>query len=247
MIEVPVFSVESAIAAMKGGAGRLEVCSGFPEGGTTPSFGLLTLIKEKVNIPVHAMIRPRGGDFLYSEYEFEIMKRDTMHCRSLGIEGVVFGILLPNGDVDVERCKTLVEFARPMSVTFHRAFDRCREPFIALNTLVDCGFNRLLTSGQAVTADKGTDLIVDLIKDAGNSLIVMPGAGVNEKNIGMIAKTTGAVEFHLSGKVKQDSLMEFRREEISMKSNGAESDYEHYFTSAEKIMLAREVLESLVR
>jgi copper homeostasis protein len=171
------------------------------------------------------IIRPRGGDFLYSTLEYDIMKREIYSCGESGVDGVVIGILKPGGEIDIERTSKLIEYARPMSVTFHRAFDMCTDPFKGLEALIESGADRLLTSGQRNTADEGMFLIKDLIAQADDRIIIMPGAGINESNIVNIARVTGAKEFHFTGRKIIESEMIFRREDISMGASNVMSEY----------------------
>ena len=179
ILEVCCYSVQSAINAQRGGAARIELCQGIAEGGTTPSYATIKRAKALLSIKVNVIIRPRGGDFLYSDQEFEVMKEDVLMCKSLGVDGVVIGLLHANGTVDATRTAELVRLARPMSVTFHRAFDMTVDPFAALDTLIEVGIDRILTSGQEQTADKGALLLQKLVAKANGKLVIMPGSGVN--------------------------------------------------------------------
>jgi copper homeostasis protein len=225
-LEICAGSIESAINAQTAGAGRIELCDNLIEGGTTPSSGTIISARENLSIGIHVIIRPRGGDFLYSGRELDIMRRDIEICGERGIDGVVLGILKEDGNVDIENTAALIELARPMSVTFHRAFDLCSDPFCGLRDVILTGADRLLTSGQRNTAPEGADLIRQLVTDAGSEIIIMPGSGLNETNIGTVAAFTGAREFHLSGRKKINSKMTFRREGIAMGSSEALSEYE---------------------
>lgn len=186
--------------AQKGGADRVELCDNPAEGGTTPSFGVMEIVRQAVSMDVYAMIRPRGGDFVYSAYEYHAMKRDIEMCKRASLDGVVFGILKPDGTLDKDRCKKLIDAARPMKVTCHRAFDVTRDPFEALEACVEVGFDRLLTSGQAQTAPEGLDLIKALVAKAGNRISIIPGSGIHEGNAKQIIDSTGAREIHFSAK-----------------------------------------------
>ncbi|MBX2965702.1 MAG: copper homeostasis protein CutC [Cyclobacteriaceae bacterium] len=198
--EIVVFNIESAMNAQKGGADRIELCDNPAEGGTTPSYGVMDIVRQALSIDVYAMIRPRGGDFVYSSYEYHAMKRDIEMCKRASLDGVVFGILKPDGTLDKERCKKLIDAARPMNVTCHRAFDVTRDPFEALEDCIEVGFDRILTSGQAQTAPEGLDLIKKLVAKAGNRISIMPGSGIHEENAKQIIDYTGAKEIHFSGK-----------------------------------------------
>lgn len=170
-----------------------------------------------VQIPLYVMIRPRGGDFLYSDDEFEIMKTDILRCKELNCDGVVFGLLNEDGSIDKKRTAQLAALAYPMGVTFHRAFDRCANPFEALEDIIETGCERILTSGQHKTAIEGTALISDLIKQADERIIIMPGSGVNSSNIIELAEKTGAVEFHSSAKATGQSNMDFINDKMNEK------------------------------
>ena len=208
--EVCVDSVEAAAAAQEGGAQGVELCANLLEGGTTPSAAAIQLARESITIDLNVMIRPRGGDFLYSDVEFECMKRDVELAKKWEANGVVFGILNKDGTVDVERTGALVSLARPMGVTFHRAFDMSRDPYEALEDLISVGIDRVLTSGQEVSALEGLDLIIDLVQKAGDRIIVMPGGGITERNIKMIIDASGAREIHFAAMREGDSGMMFR-------------------------------------
>lgn len=197
-LEICVDSLESALAAQRGGADRLELCSYLPAGGLTPSHGLMQLVKEKINIPVHVMIRHREGDFVYCDDEFEIMKADIQHARKMGFEGVVFGLLTPDGMPDISRIKDLINLARPMKVCFHRAFDVCADPFEAMEQLIACGIDTILTSGQKIKAEAGAALIASLKRQAGVRIEILPGSGITDQNIQRLASETGLQQFHLS-------------------------------------------------
>lgn len=209
LLEIAVFNIESAIKAANAGADRIELCENPADGGTTPSYGTLKTIKEKISIPVFPIIRPRGGDFLYSDNEFEVMVKDVELCKSLGFEGVVLGLLQADGGVDFVRTQKLVEWAYPMEVTFHRAFDRAKAPLQALEDIIKAGCNRILTSGQVPDAFEGKDLIKKLVQQADERIIIMPGSGVMSNNIQELARFTGAVELHSSARKMQPSDMSF--------------------------------------
>jgi copper homeostasis protein len=209
MLEIAVFNIESAIAAAAAGADRLELCENPQEGGTTPSYGTLKLVKEKIRIPVFPIIRPRGGDFLYSAAEFEVMKQDIRLCKELGFEGVVIGLLLADGQIDIARTAELVELAYPMDTSFHRAFDRCADAFKGLEDVISAGCTRILTSGQVPNATDGKELIRQLVSKAGDRIIIMPGSGVRSSNIRELADYTGAKELHSSARINSKSAMKF--------------------------------------
>jgi copper homeostasis protein len=215
-LEICVDNVESAIDAQNAGADRIELCSDLPEGGTTPGPGTIISARKNLNIGLHVIIRPRGGDFLYSGIDFDIMRRDIEICGEYGVDGVVLGILLPDGSIDTDRTAMLIELARPMTVTFHRAFDMCKDPFRGLKDIIGCGADRLLTSGHKDKAEDGIELIKSLREIADNKIIIMPGSGINDLNISKIASGTGAREFHLTGRKTINSDMIYHKQDISM-------------------------------
>jgi len=235
LIEACVAHIQSAIAAQEGGAKRVELCDNLYEGGTTPSYATIKLAREKLNIGLNVMIRPRGSDFCYSEVEFELMNEDIKVCKDLGADGVVFGILLTDGNVDLKRTKQLVELANPMNVTFHRAFDVTPNPFKSLEDLIDLGLDRILTAGQKNTVPEGIELIKQLIEKAGNKIIIMPGSGINENNIKEIRDYTGAKEFHLTGRTTVQSKMEYRPGGIYFGGLPQIPEYEMKLTDPDKI------------
>ena len=208
-LEVIGFTIESCMIAQAAGAHRIELCDNPFEGGTTASYGFIKTARENLSIELYPIIRPRGGDFLYSEIEFEVMKADIENCKSLGCDGVVIGILNADGTVDKKRCKQLVEIAHPMKVTFHRAFDRTNDPFKAMEDIISIGCERILTSGQKNLATDGEELLNKLVKQANNRIIIMPGSGVNSENIETLVKNTNASEFHTSARTFINSKMEF--------------------------------------
>ena len=207
ILEVAANSVASALAAEAGGAARVELCSALELGGLTPSHAAIAVAVERLRIPVHVLIRPRAGDFVFDDLECEVMRRDIETCRALGCAGVVIGVLTADGDVDVARCRVLTDAARGMSVTFHRAFDFVRDPERALETIIALGCNRLLTSGQAADALTGAPLIRTLIERARGRITIMPGGGVDAHKIAAIAQATGAREYHASAKVRVPDRM----------------------------------------
>jgi copper homeostasis protein len=208
-LEVIGFTIESCMIAQAAGAHRIELCDNPFEGGTTASYGFIKTARENLSIELYPIIRPRGGDFLYSEIEFEVMKADIENCKSLGCDGVVIGILNADGTVDKKRCKQLVEIAHPMKVTFHRAFDRTNDPFKAMEDIISIGCERILTSGQKNLATDGEELLNKLVKQANNRIIIMPGSGVKSDNIETLVKNTNATEFHTSARTFINSKMEF--------------------------------------
>ncbi|WP_316820194.1 copper homeostasis protein CutC [Pedobacter gandavensis] len=225
-MEVCANSLSSALAAQEGGAVRVEFCDNLPEGGTTPSYAQLKLAKELLHILVYPIIRPRGGDFLYSELEFRLMKEDIKMCKSLNCDGVVIGILNADGSIDKARCAELIELAKPMKITFHRAFDMCNDLKQGLEDLIELGCERVLTSGAAASALAGANQIKALIKQAAGRIKIMPGAGVKTENIAEIIRITGATEFHASAKHAIKSTMQFRNPNLSMGTSEDEFSFD---------------------
>ena len=213
-LEVIGFTIESCLIAQAAGAHRIELCDNPSEGGTTPSYGFIKTARENLSIELYPIIRPRGGDFLYSEIEFEVMKADIQICKNLGCDGVVIGMLNSDGTVDKQRCKQLVDIAQPMGVSFHRAFDRTKDPFKALEDIISIGCERILTSGQKSVATDGAALLNELVKQANGRIIIMPGSGVRSDNIETLVKKTNAIEFHTSARTYTDSKMEFINESM---------------------------------
>jgi copper homeostasis protein len=242
IIEVCANSVQSAINAEKAGAKRIELCDNMYEGGTTPSYGCIELCREKLDIDVNVIIRPRGGDFLYSDDEFQIMKKDIEACKRMGVNGVVFGILNSDGTVDVERNKELWEVAQPMSCSFHRAFDVCLDAEKAMEEIISIGFDRILTAGQTNNAIEGIELLAKLQQQAGKRIVIMPGSGVNHNNIVALKEKIGTSEFHLSGKVAIYSKMQYRKPNVNMMGVSQIPEYEMNESSVEKIKKAVEQL-----
>jgi copper homeostasis protein len=216
ILEVCAGSLASALAAQEGGAFRVELCDNLYEGGTTPSIGTIELARLKLSIKLHVIIRPRGGDFLYSDLEYVIIKRDVERCRNVGVDGVVIGFLTADGKVDIERTREIVKMAQPMSVTFHRAFDMARDPFEALEDLKITGVNRILTSGQKNSAIDGAELIARLIRQSAGKVSIMPGGGLSEHNISEFAKVVKAKEYHATLRHVVESGMKFRRDDVFM-------------------------------
>lgn len=225
-MEVCANSLRSALAAQEGGAIRVELCDNLPEGGTTPSYAQIALAKKLLSIQVYPIIRPRGGDFLYSDLEFELMREDIRVCRELKCDGVVIGILKADGSVDKERCSELIALAGDMHVTFHRAFDMSNDLFKALEDVVELGCVRILSSGGESSALKGAEVLQKLIAQANNRISIMPGAGINVHNIGELIRLTGAKEFHASAKNSVTSKMQFRNPRLNMGTEADEFSYD---------------------
>ncbi len=244
-IEVCVSSLEMAMEAEKGGADRIELCANLLEGGTTPSPALIKIAKDSLKISTMVMIRPRGGDFCYSDIEFETMKNDILYCKSLNIDGVVLGILNPDGTIDKQRTKQLVELARPMKVCFHRAIDMTKDYMQAFKDVLECGCDRILTSGGENKAIDGVKNIAEIIKLSDNNIEIMVGSGVSSENAKEIYNKTVVRHFHLSAKTFKPSKMEYRNPKISMGGIEEVPEYDIIYTDLDKIKAIRKVLDSL--
>ena len=243
-VEVCVDSVVSAIAAERGGATRVELCGSLMEGGVTPSAGLMEVTRTAVSVNLHVMIRPRGGDFCYEADEFEIMRRDIECAQRLGANGVVFGILDINGNVDVERTRQLVKLARPLEVTFHRAFDMTADLFRALEEVCATGANRLLTSGGEQTSRQGCETIARLVQQARGRIVIMPGSGIKPENARALVEQTGAKEIHVGLRSSVPSPMLHRNPRISMGSvEGRE--YQRFVVLEESVRQLCDALSSV--
>ncbi|XP_052041416.1 copper homeostasis protein cutC homolog isoform X3 [Apodemus sylvaticus] len=234
LMEVCVDSVESALNAERGGAGRIELCSGLLEGGTTPSMGILQVVKQTVQIPVFVMIRPRGGDFLYSDREVEVMKADIRLAKLYGADGLVFGALTEDGHIDKDLCLSLV------------AFDMVQDPMAALETLLTLGFERVLTSGCDSSALEGLPLIKQLIEQAKGRIVVMPGGGITDKNLQRILEGSGATEFHCSARSSRDSGMKFRNSSVAMGASLAHSEYTLKVTDVTKVRTLNAIAKDIL-
>jgi len=238
IIEICANSAQSCVEAEQGGAHRVELCAAISEGGTTPSYGeIVTAQRLTSNIDIHILIRPRGGDFLYTLPETEAMLYDIDMARQLGVQGVVVGCLTATGDIDIPLLHRFVQAAKPLSITFHRAFDVCRDPFVALEQLIDAGCDRILTSGQQPDAVKGIPLIAELVRCASGRIIIMPGSGVRPDNIARIEAETGAKEFHTSARSVVQSRMQYRKEGVPMGSCVVTSEFETVETDREQVKL----------
>ena len=237
-IEIATSDFLTTKSAVEGGADRIELCANLAEGGTTPSYGHIKQCREAFEILIYSIIRPRGGDFLYNKEEFEIMLQDVKLCKQLGCDGVVIGLLNSNGSIDIKRTAVLVEAAYPLGVTFHRAFDRCRDPFEAMEQLIGIGCERILTSGQKPSAPDAIELISQLNKTADERIIIMPGSGVRKENIKMLAEQTGCVEFHSSLRDKVKSAMEF----VHPAFDGSEESYMNNAVDKNEVVAFRNAL-----
>jgi copper homeostasis protein len=243
LIEIVVYNIESALRAQEGGADRIELCDNPAEGGTTPSFGTIESVRQNVNMDVYVMIRPRGGDFHYSNYEFHCMKRDIDQCQKISVDGVVFGILNEDGTLDKKRCKELIDRARPLKVTCHRAFDMTRDPFEALEDCIEVGFHRILTAGHQTTALKGVDLIAQLIEKANGRIAIMPGSGVNENTVEELVRTTKATEIHFSATAFRESVMQYRNQAIAGMGSDEGSEFKYRTVDPERVRVMRKLAE----
>lgn len=238
-------SVESSINAVKGGASRLELCTCLSEGGITPSLGLLRVVKQEVRVPVFVMVRPRGGDFAYSEQEFEVMKEDLRLFKEDGnADGFVFGVLTPDGEVDSGRCAELIEMAHPHPVTFHRAFDMTRDPFRALETIISLKVERILTSGQDSTALDGLPLIKELVERSRGRITIVPGGGITERNLERILKGSGCVEFHCSARTSTTSVMMYCNQNVCMGAKYGASEYTVKMTDVRRVQTLSSIAQS---
>jgi copper homeostasis protein len=216
LIEAPVFTIEAAMLAAEYGIDRLELCSDFAEGGETPSVGALAFLKEKLDIPIFVMIRPRGGDFVYTPEELYVMKKDIGILKSLGADGFVFGVLKSDGHVDKEACKYLLKAAEQLPCTFHRAFDICKDKEKALEDIIDCGFKRILTSGGENEVGAGTQNILHWMNLVEDRIIIMPGGGLKPEHLPNLSINGGLKEIHASCKSFRPSESSYRHPAVSL-------------------------------
>lgn len=243
IIEIVVYNFESAVLAQQGGADRIELCDNPGEGGTTPSVGMIQHIRARVNLDLFVMIRPRGGDFLYSDAEFEIMKADIMAAKRAGADGVVCGILTSDGRLDTQRCSELIQLARPMQVTCHRAIDMTQNILQTLEDCIGCGFDRILTSGGKLKAIDGTETIAALKKQAANRIKIMAGSGVTEENALEILQKTQVEELHFSAVSFRESGMIYRNPAISGMGSTQNSEFELRSVDPDKILKIRRLAD----
>lgn len=241
ILEICIDSVHSAIEAEKGGADRVELCDNLFEGGTTPSAGSIALCRKYIQIGLFVLIRPRGGDFLYSDLEFEIIKHDIQVAKNLGADGIVVGMLKADGTIDKARMFMLMELCFPLPLTFHRAFDMAVEPFQALEDIISLGASRILTSGQERSALEGTDLLADLVKKAKQRITIVAGGGVTERNIPKIHRLTGITEFHSSARKKVSSSMQYQQSHVFMGGELRIPEFINSFVDAEKVRKMKEL------
>ncbi|MGL4800081.1 MAG: copper homeostasis protein CutC [Cellulosilyticaceae bacterium] len=244
LLEICVDSVESALIAAQSGADRIELCSNLIIGGTTPSVELFKQVRKVSNVRVHALIRPRFGDFCYTDQEFQIIKNEVAHFNALGAEGVVIGILTPEGKLDLPRMKELIEVAEGMSVTLHRAFDVCVDPYEALEQAIELGIDTILTSGQHNSCVAGKDVISQLVQQAASRIDILVGAGVEASVIEMLHAHTSATSYHMSGKIEKESAMTYRKEGVNMGIDSL-SEFVIWESSEAKIRAAKGVLEKI--
>jgi copper homeostasis protein len=237
ILEVCANSVTSALAGQDGGASRVELCENLHEGGTTPSHGEISLARENLHIKLYVLIRPRGGDFLYDDLEFEIMLTDVKYCIEAGCDGIVTGVLNADGSIDKERSAILVNLAKQagLGVTFHRAFDMCDDMHQAMEDIIELGCERILTSGGKSTAMEGAHTIANLVKKAAGRIIIMPGSGVNEKNVADLVQYTNVAEVHSSARVRVESKMDYKNDSIIMGDN--DDEYINAVTDTERVKL----------
>lgn len=219
LLEIAAFNIEAALSALTAGADRIEYCENPMEGGTTPSYGSLLLLSQLTKQPIFPIIRPRGGDFLYTDKEFQVMQNDLIVCKQLGFKGAVIGLLNADGTIDTKRTAILVQAAGTMELSFHRAFDRCIDPFLALEQLIDLGIKRILTSGQVPNVVDAIPFIKTLVEKSKDRIIILPGSGVRANNIATIVSQTGAKEMHSSARKAMPSKMAFNQPTMQEKMN----------------------------
>ncbi|HTJ50707.1 MAG TPA: copper homeostasis protein CutC [Cyclobacteriaceae bacterium] len=243
-VEIVVYNIDSAVKAQAGGADRVELCDNPGEGGTTPSHGTIQQVRQLLNIDVFVMIRPRGGDFNYSIEEYHAMRNDIEACKRLSVDGVVLGLVNPDGTIDKKRCKKLIELARPLKVTCHRAFDMTRDPFEALEDCIEVGFDRILTAGQQAQALAGASLIGELIKKADGRIAIMPGSGVNENTVSEIVKRSGTKEIHFSATAFRESAMVFRNPAIAGMGSDEGAEFKLRTVDSDRVKKIRALAEA---
>ncbi|MFZ0632143.1 MAG: copper homeostasis protein CutC [Acidobacteriaceae bacterium] len=245
-LEICIDSVESAIAAERGGADRVELCSDLLEGGITPSAGMIAAVRRSIRIGVFVMIRPRGGDFCYTETELAIMQDDIRRARELGADGLVLGILNEDATVDVARTASLVRLAEPLPVTFHRAIDMTPDPVDALQSVIQTGARRVLTSGGAAKVTEAIDTLAHMVAAAGSRLAVMAGSGINPETIAGVATATGASEFHAALRTEFSSPVLYRKEGVTM-GDPPDREYLRFVVQEDRVRALRSVVDALAR
>ena len=244
ILECCVDSVESAIEAQKGGASRVELCSALVIGGLSPSVALFQKVREAIDIKIHVLLRPRFGDFCYTDYEHEIIKEEVKMFRELGADGVVIGTLKQDGSLNMDQMRELVSEAGEMSITLHRAFDMCENPMKALEDVKKLGIHTILTSGQKNSCINGTELLSELVRKAEKKVDILIGGGVDASVIQELYDKTGATSYHMSGKITLDSEMQYRKEDVSM-GVASMSEYEIWRTSSLRVSAAKKVLDKI--
>jgi copper homeostasis protein len=246
LLEIACFSLEAAILAEESGADRIELCSGPLEGGLTPSFSMILLARNILKIPIHVMVRPREGNFLYTPREIKSMEHDIEMMKETGINGIVLGLLNKTGSVDIQNLTRMVKIAEPMNVTFHRAFDLCQDPFQSLNGIMQSGAARILTSGQTNSAPEGKELIAKLISLAEGKIVIMPGSGVNALNIGNLCKVTGATEIHASARRLVEGGMSYSNPKVDLHGGSAIKDNSVMLPDPEQIRKMKNELTNFI-
>lgn len=246
-IEIAVYNIESALRAQEGSADRIELCDNPGEGGTTPSYGTVEVVRRNINLDVFVMLRPRGGDFCYSNDEFYSMKRDLLQYQKLSVDGFVLGILNRDGTIDKKRCKELIEKARPLKVTCHRAFDMTRNPMEALEDCIEVGFDRILTSGQQAKVPLGVELIAELVRKSNGRIKIMPGSGINEGNVVDIVAKTGVQEIHFSAVAFRNSPMLFRNQQIAGMGSDQGDEFGLRTVDPEMVKRVRQLAEKVMK
>jgi copper homeostasis protein len=215
ILEVCAFTIQSCLIAQRAGAGRVELCDNPVEGGTTPSFGTIKQVREKIDILLYPIIRPRSGNYLYDDDEFDIMRWDIQLCKDLGCNGISVGVGTIDAEIDTERMKRIVEWAYPMGVTCNRVFDGTHDPFKSLEELIACGCERVLTSGQKSAAPDAADVLAKLVQQAGDRIIIMPGAGIKSSNVAQLKKQCGAREYHASARTVVPNPLTYINTQVS--------------------------------
>lgn len=244
VLEICIDSIESGIIAERAGADRVELCDNLYEGGTTPGPGTIRIARKELNLAINLMVRPRGGDFLYTDIEFGIIKEDIKIAREEGMDGIVAGILTPDGRIDIPRISELVELASPLPFTFHRAFDMTPDPFAAMEDIIKCGAKRILTSGHSNLVIDSIKLLRELIEKAGEKIVIMPGSGINENNIAGIINETGAAELHLTGRRTVKSKMRFIKDDIFMGALPEIPEFSRKIADENRIKKIRDIIDS---
>jgi copper homeostasis protein len=244
LLEACVDSVSSALAAVRGGADRLELCGNLIIGGTTPDIALYKEIRKYSDIPIRVLLRPRFGDFCYTDYEHEIIKEEVKLFRELGADGVVIGTLKQDGSLNMDQMRELVSEAGEMSITLHRAFDMCEDPMKTLENVKELGIHTILTSGQKNSCINGTELLSELVRKAEKKVDILIGGGVDASVIEELYDKTGATSYHMSGKITLDSEMQYRKEDVSM-GVASMSEYEIWRTSSLRVSAAKKVLDKI--